>query len=206
VIIGLTVFEISKEAEVRRIDGKYVRVSQLPLADRVSRFATTMWTDTQHMPSGHLGIRVSSAEIGVSWEKQWRETKKGELKPKVRDIAAELEAASPKIVALVEEANRQADIRRREWEAQQEKWRREAEERRRAQNLKESRGELFDIIEAWAAARKTEDFFADVEERVAGAPGNERDLLLSRIREARAMLGGVDALHRFKTWRSPDER
>ena len=205
VVIGLTIFEFSEEVEVGYVDGKYVRRSQLPLAERINRFGTT-WIHKRHMPNGRLCIRASSVHAGVSWEKKWGGAKKGAMKSQVQEIVAKLEASSPTILALIEEANRQAEIRRREWEEQQERWRREQEERRRAQNIKESRKELFDIIEDWAIARRTEEFFSDIERRLADAAISDRESMLGRLRDARGLLGGIDALERFKTWKSAEER
>lgn len=204
-VIGLTIFEFSEEVEVGYVDGKYVRRSQLPLTERSNRFGTT-WIHKRDMPNGRLCIRASSVHAGVSWEKKWGEAKKGALKSHVQEIVAELEASSPTILALIEEANRHAEIRRREWEEQQERWRREEEERRRAQNINESRKELFDIIEDWGIATRTEEFFTDIERRLADVSISDRDLMLDRLRQARALLGGVDALERLSGWKSAEER
>lgn len=205
VVIGLTIFEFSEEVEVGYVDGKYVRRLQLPLAERINRFGTS-WTHKRHMPNGRLCIRASSVHAGVSWEKKWGDAKKGAMKSQVQEIVAELEASSPTILALIKEANRQAEIRRREWEEQQERWRREEEERRRAQNIKESRKELVDIIEDWAIAKRTEEFFTDIERRLADASISDGESMLNRLCAARALLGGIDALERFQAWKSADER
>ena len=56
------------------------------------------------------------------------------------------------------------------WIAEHERWKREEAERRKAEALKASKDELHGIIEAWAAATRLEQFFADAEHRAAGLP------------------------------------
>jgi hypothetical protein len=71
----------------------------------------------------------------------------------------------------------------------------------------ESREELFAIIEAWGVAKQIEGFFEDAEWRAAGLDDDdEKYAVLDRLRRARALLGGVYTLQRFRAWRSPDER
>ena len=62
------------------------------------------------------------------------------------------------------------------------------------------------IIEAWGVANQIEGFFEDAERRAAGLADDDRIAVLARLGRARALLGGVDALQRFRSWRAPDER
>jgi len=205
VTIGLTIFEFSEEIEVVYHEGKYLRRSQLPLAARANQ-ASNMWTTRRHMANGQLCLRASATQADVAWEQKWVEAKKGELKSRAEEIVAYLESSAPSLLALIDEAKRQAAIRLREWEEEQERWRIEELERLRAENLQGSRTELSDIIAAWAEARKVEDFFADVERRLTSFPPADHKRVLERIRQAREMLGGVDALARFRDWRTAEER
>ena len=66
------------------------------------------------------------------------------------------------------------------------------EERRRSQALKESREQLIAIVQAWSFARSFDDFFEDMQHRVSTLPAEQRDAILDRIAQARAMLGGTD--------------
>jgi hypothetical protein len=206
VAFALTIFELSEEVEVKYVDGKYVRTSQLPLPKRRSLYSESTWNHKRHMPSGRLCIRASSSYSRVEWEKQWREAKEGELLSRVRQVVRALEAEAPAIATLYEEGERQAEIERKQWEAQAERWRREAEERRQAETIKESREELFAIIEAWGIAKRIEGFFEDIDSRTTDFSGEERTALLDRLHRARSLLGGVDALQRFAGWKAPDER
>jgi hypothetical protein len=209
VAIGLTFFELSEEVEVRYVDGKYVRVADVPPpAPRRRRWAPpeNVWTHKRDMPSGRLCLRASSPYARATWEKKWQESKGSDLTSKVPQIARELEAEAATIAALVAEGERQAEIERQKWEAQQVKWRAEEAERRRIQNTKESREELFAIIEAWGVAKQIEGFFEDAERRAAELDEDSKNAVLERLRRARTLLGDVDALRRFRAWRAPEER
>ena len=158
------------------------------------------------MPSWRLCLRGSSPYARAKWEKQWREGRGSDLSSKVPQIVRELETEAATIAALVAEGERQAEIERQKWEVQQAKWRAEEAERRRIQNTKESREELFAIIEAWGAAKQIEGFFEDAQRRAAELDEATRDAVLDRLKRARALLGDVDALRRFRAWLSPEER
>jgi len=140
------------------------------------------------------------------WEKQWREGKGADLSSKVRQIVREMETEAATIATLVAEGERQAEIERQSWETQQAKWHAEQLERRRIQNTKESRDELFAIIEAWGVAKQIEGFFEDAHRRAAELDEDTRDTILDRLKLARELLGDVDTLRRLRGWRSPEER
>lgn len=206
IAIGLTTFELSDEVQVRYVDGRYVPVSdaQAPKRGRHDEYA---WTHKRDMPSGCLCVRASSPYHGAEpWEKQWREEKAGTLSSHISEIVESLESAAVVIAALVAEGERQAKIRRTEWERQHEEWRREEAETRRLQQTKASRAELLSIVDDWAVAKQMEGFFADATTRTETLDGVERERVRERLRRARALLGGVDALERFRAWAAPDER
>jgi hypothetical protein len=122
------------------------------------------------------------------------------------DIVSGLEAAAVTVARLVEEGQRRAEEEHRRWELERERRQREEEERRRLQNIADSRAELDAIIEAWGDAMHVEQFFADAERRATAVDGPERAALLDRLRRARGLLGSVDALQRFLSWKAPEER
>jgi hypothetical protein len=206
VAIGLTIFELSEEVEVQYVDGKYIPVARVPTSRRTELLSPSVWTHKRDMPSGRLSLRATSPYPRATWQTQWPETKRGELGAKVPEIVLELESAAVTVARLVEEGERRAEVERREWEAEQEKWKREAAERRRVQNVKESREQLFGIIEAWNIAKGIEDFFEDVERRARDLGDDERERLLDRVQRARSLLGGVDASQHFLVWKAPEER
>lgn len=200
VAIGLTFFELSEEVEVQNVDGKYVPVAEVPPAKR------RPWTHSRDLPSGKLALRASSPYVLATWEKEWREGRQGELERKLPHIISELEAAAVTISKLVEEGERRAEEERQRWEIERERWQRQEAERRRVQNVKESREELFGIISAWGAAKQVESFFEDAERRAASLAEDDRAALLDRLHQARTFLGTTDALQRFLSWKSPEER
>jgi Xaa-Pro aminopeptidase len=152
---------------------------------------------------------VRSGILAIStggWKRQWRETKTGDFPGKLSAIVKELKREAATIALLVEEGERKAEIERQEWEARQIIWRREEEERRRIKAEKDSREELFEIIEAWVEAKRIEEFFADAEQRAAELGDEEKSILQERLKLAREMIGGTDALKWFRSWKTPDER
>jgi hypothetical protein len=118
----------------------------------------------------------------------------------------ELESIVPTIVQRREEAQRQAEIERQRWEAECREEKRRERERRRAQLIKESREQLFAIVDDWALADRIERFFDDAERRASALDSDDRVDLQDRIRQARALLGGTDALARLQQWKAPSGR
>lgn len=205
VLIGLTIFEMSENVEVKYQDGKYTRVSELPVK-KPKRYESYSWTSMHDLPSGRLCVQAYSPYQRADWRRQWRETKAGDFPGKLSAIVKELKREAATIAQLVEEGERKAEIERQEWEAKQIIWRREEAERRRIKAEKDSREELLEIIEAWAEAKRLEEFFADAELRVADLGDEEKRRLQERLKLAREMIGGTDALQWFRSWKAPHER
>lgn len=202
--IGLTIIEMSEEVEVRYVNGKYIRESDYVLPKRGGNRYT--WTTKKDYPTGRLCLQAYSPYWRAKWIKQWRETKKRDLENQIKSIVKELEQAAGPVARLVEEGERQAEIERQRWEAQKERWSREEAERKAAKALKESREELFQIIDAWAEANRIEKFFHDIEKRAVALSENERFRISERLTLARKLIGSVDALDYFINWRSPEGR
>jgi len=205
VLIGLTIFEMSENVEAKYQDGKYVRVSDLPVRKQ-RRYESYSWTSMHDLPSGRLCIQAYSPYHRANWVRQWRESKAGDLPEKLSAIVKELKREAATIVQLVEEGERKAEIERKEWEAKQVIWRREEEERRRVKAIMDSREELSEIIKAWAKAKRIEDFFTDVERRVANLEEDEKTAVLERLALARKMVDTTDALRWLAAWKTPEER
>jgi len=128
------------------------------------------------------------------------------LSRKIPTIVRELEAIVPTIVLRRQEAQRQAEIERQRWEAECRERERREQERRCAQAVKESREHLLAIVEAWALAESIERFFDDAKRRASALSSDDRAALLDRIKQARGLLGGTDALARLQQWKAPNER
>jgi hypothetical protein len=142
----------------------------------------------------------------VSWSKSWQETKTASLRGHIRAIVEELEAFVPELVAKLEEADRQAELRRQEWLREEERRKREEDRRRISQSIKDSKTDLRAVIERWADVMSIERFLAGVERRAADLPDEEKQGVLERLALARAFLGTQDPLDFFRGWQAPRER
>lgn len=206
VVIGLTVFEISEEIEVGYLNGEYIPIAQYLQHPKVKNKSVYTWTTKQDTPSGRLCIQAYSTHPGTKWLKQWREVKAGEFSKTLKSIVSELCNSVEEISQATQIAKQEAEERQRQWDLQREKDRLEAEERRRAKNLKDSQDELFSIIENWAEVKRIDEFFKDAQLRANDLSDKERQAVEARLTEARKLLGTLDALERFKDWKSPGER
>lgn len=206
IVIGLTVFEISEEVEVGYLNGKYIPIDEYlnnPLPKRKSTFS---WTTKKDIPSSRLCIQAYSTHPGTKWIKQWRESKPGEFSKSLKSVVNELCNSVDEISYATQIAIQEAEERHRQWEIQREKDRIEAEAQRRAKNLKDSKDEICKIIETWAEAKRIDEFFKDALFRANELSNEEREAIETRLTEARKLLDTIDALERFKEWKSPDER
>jgi hypothetical protein len=203
VAFGLTLFEPTEEVEVRYLDGKYVRVSDLPPRPPRRGYPTSSWTTTRDMATGRLALRATSPYWRAPWEQQWRESKPGSLPGKVSEIVRTLEGEAPGLAERVAEGEQQAERERLEAEERHRRWQAEERERRRLERIKQSREELLKAIDSFRYAQGFESFFADVERRAAELPSPEQIEILKKVGRARALLGGVNALERFAQWVPP---
>jgi len=206
VAIGLTIIELSENVEARYVNGEYARLSDYAPKRRGRYVADRGWTSTHDFPTGRLCLQAYSPYPRTLWTQQWRETKMRDLSTRIPAIVRELTKATVDIARLVEEGERQAELEHQRWVAQMEQWKREEAERRAAKALKESKEELREIIEMWATSKRLEAFFTDAEHRLEDLPEDERAPTMERLRRARELIGSIDALERFQSWKAPEER
>lgn len=137
---------------------------------------------------------------------RWPEAKARELRGQLDDIVDYLAKAATTIAGLVEEGERQAAIRRQEWEEErrrlEERWEREHQEKARS----EARQELLEAIRAWDDARRIQVFFREAEDEALSRTSEEREVLLGRLAIARDLVGEMDTLGMLMKWRGPEER
>jgi len=206
VAIGLTVIEMSEAAEARYVNSEYVRLTDY-VPKRRGRYALDHgWTSTHDFPTGRLCLQAYSPYPRADWTQQWRETPARDLSGRIPAIIRELETATIEIARLVEEGEHQAELERKRWEAQRAQWQREEETRQVAKALKDSKEDLLQVIDAWAAAKRLDEFFTDAERRAQDLPDDQRKRTVERLRRARALIGSINALERFDAWRAPEER
>lgn len=99
VAVGLTLFELTEEVEARYLNGKYVRVSELP--PRRGGYPSSSWPTTHEFATGRLALRATSPYWRAPWERQWRESKAGSLPGKVSEIVRTLEQEAPGLAERV---------------------------------------------------------------------------------------------------------
>ena len=205
VAFGLAVIEMSEKVELRYVNGKYIRESEYT-PPKPGRTASYTFTTIQDVPCGRLRLVVYAPYQGVDWVVTFQESKTKQLTKQIPAIVKSIEHSTVTVVEEVEEAEHQAEVRRREWEAQQERWRKEEDERKTAQSIKESREQLEQVIQAWARVVSLEQFFEGVQARAEGLPETQKQQTLERLQLARDFIGTQDPLDFFRTWKTPVER
>ena len=201
--IGLAVVEMSERTTLRYVGGKYVRENEyVPPPSR--RLIDHSWTTERDLPSGRLRIVAYSPYHRVKWSAQWQETRSTSLR--AGQIVEQIAAAAPDLVAKLEEADRQAELRRQEWLAAEERRRRDEDRKRVEQSVADSKAELQQIMQRWFNVMSTEAFLAGVEQRIQNLPEIERLDVLERLSLARAFVGTLDPLAFLRTWKTPEER
>lgn len=206
VAIGLTLFEMTEQLEARYVDGEYIPLGKLPAAGRRRPMPSWSWTTHKQFATGRLCLQAFSPYLVADWVHRWPEAKARELRGRLDEIVDYLAKAATTIAGLVEEGERQAEIRRREWEEErrrlEERWERERQEKARA----EARQELLEAIRAWDDVRRIQAFFRAAEDEALSRKSEERAGLLKRLAIARELVGVVDTLGMLMKWRVPEER
>ena len=191
---------MSENVTLRYVNGKYIRESEY-VPPRNRYHVDDSWTTTRDLPSGRLRIVAYSPYGRVNWSTQWQERKSASLRGQIKSIVEAIEAMAPNLVAKLEEADRQAEIRHREWLAAEERQRREEDRKRVGQSIAESNAELRQVIEHWSNVMSIEHFFAGVERQANDLPEIDRCHVLERLTLARSFLGSQDPLDFFRSWR-----
>ncbi len=204
--IGLTLFEMTEEVEVMYISGDYVPVRSLT-PERLKRLkGPGHWTTRKSTASGRRCLLAYCPHWPVSWTKEWRETKPGQLPRFFSDVVNELETVAPELTKRILEAQEAAAAQRREWEAQRERERIEAESKRVAQARLDARADLFTAIAGWDEARRMHAYFDAATADAHRLDVSGRAAVLERIEKARELIGPLDALEALRNWKAPDER
>lgn len=113
---------------------------------------------------------------------------------------------APKLADELEKARREAEIRRQQWQIEEDRRDREEDQRRIRQSETESDADLRQIIGIWSEVVGIERFLAGVEQRAEQLPAAERQRVQDRLALARHFLGTQDPLDFFLNWRTPVER
>ena len=206
VAFGLAVIEMSESVLLRYVNGNYVRESDYKPAKRAARYGDYSWTTTRDIACGRLRLVVYAPYSGVSWSMLFQETEAGGLTKQMPEIVKSIENSIEILAGKVKEAEREAEIRRQEWKAQQEKWRREEDRRRVAESIQESRDQLDEVIQEWARVMSLEQFFKGVESHARDLPEGRQREILRRLELARDFVGTQDPMEFFRSRKTPVER
>jgi hypothetical protein len=199
---GLTIFETTEHVEaVYDWDQpiRYVRATPDVMKSK-ARWTTT---SKHHMPSGRLALRAYFPDWRVPWEKVWGAPKAGRLP--FTTIIQDIEAEIPRLIRLREQVDAQAAIERQRREAEERERQLQERERQWAEAQEQSREQLLEIVEGWLLARSIEAFFDDAIRRSKALDSEHLAVIEDRVAKAHAMLGGLDALARFRQWKTPEE-
>jgi hypothetical protein len=206
VAFGLAVIEMSESVALRYVNGKYIRESDYKPPKTSARYVDHSWTTTKDIPCGRLRLVVYAPYRGVDWSILFQESKDRTLTTDIPKMVKSIEHSTEVLIAKVQEEERQAELRRQEWEAQQERWRQEQDRRRVAESIKESREQLAKVIEDWARVVSLEQFFSRVQSRAQDLPEEQRQEVLKRLALAREFVGTQDPMEFFRSWKTPVER
>jgi hypothetical protein len=195
VAIGLTVFEIGEEAEFRYVKGDYVRASELPPTKRYDEMFS--WVTTRETASGRLAIRAYSPYGGTSSQQTWHEDKPGKLVRDVRAIVQAVEEAAPEVARLAEEAMRKAEEESRRGGP------RSASTNGRSESVgdRRRRGRAASSCSRSSGRGRWRATSSGSSRTPSVGPASCRTRA-----EARQLLGGLDPLRHFSSWKSPSDR
>lgn len=204
VAIGLALFEIAELGDAVYEDGRYVRAPKTAAFERLK--AADPWRAHQtFLPSGRLGLLAYSPYPGSDWNKYWREAARGDLPGRFEEIAGELERAAPVIADRVQESERQAQERHRQYELAEQRRRAEEIAKAHAQADAESRQHLLSVVDHWVLACNVEQFLQSLTDAREGLSHDEQAQLDDRVETARRLFRSTTALQHFADWRTPDE-
>jgi hypothetical protein len=203
---GLAIIEMTEAVLMRYLNGKYIRESDYR-PPKISRGnADYTWTTTENIPCGRLRLVVYSPYRDISWSMSFQEKTGRALTHNIAMIVRSIENSTEQMRKEIVEAEQRAEAWRQEQKELQARWAREEDQRQIARSIKESREQLEQVIQSWAAAVSIEQFFIGVEERASILSEAERGQALERLQLAREFIGTQDPLDFFRSWKSPSER
>lgn len=216
--IGLTIYEPSELVEGRYLNGKYVRVSEIPVPKRRSSLDFADYRGTPRpFTTGRLAVRAYSPDSDVPWERHWEEPEPGDLVGMIDEIIRSLKRHAAMLAPQVKEAT---ENRRKEAEARvvahaawlkdeavrQEARRQAAEAKVRAQAIQDSRRDFFDLIQRWDEARRVQTFIREAEAAISALDPGEQADIGERLQRMQTLLGDADPVQAIRAWKAPEER
>lgn len=175
---GLAVIEMTESIVIRYVNGKYICDADYKQPKRARAYADDTWTTTNDLPCGRLRLVVYSPHADVSWSMSFQETRTRTLTEDITKIVKSIETSTELLRKETAEAERRAELRRKEHEAQHERWLIEEDQRQIARSVKESMDELDQVIESWAIAVGIEQFSKELKNGPAIPPKSKEKLSL----------------------------
>jgi hypothetical protein len=197
---------MTEKVVMRYLSGKYIREAEYVPPKRSRGYEYHTWTTTQDLACGRMRVVAYSPYRRVDWFQSWQETKHSGLTGQIASIVRSIEAAAPQLVERIEEAEKQAELERRRWEAEREQNRLEEQQRLRQKATDESNAQLEKVIAAWDRTSRIQVFLDGVEARAQVLPEQERKRVLQRLDLARQFVGSNDPMSFLMSWRTPEER
>ncbi|HKF47587.1 MAG TPA: hypothetical protein VKB38_09545 [Terracidiphilus sp.] len=203
---GLAVIEMTEAVLMRYVNDRYVRESDYRASKTSRRHMDHTWTTTKSIPCGRLRVVVFSPHRDVSWSISFQETVERTLTQDIAKIVKSMRSSTEIVQKEIDAAEHRALLREQQWEADQARWRHQADQRQIAKSINDSREQLNQVIEAWARVVSIEQFFKGVEERVSNLSEGQRAAVQERLRLAREFIGVQDPLDFLLSWKTPGER
>lgn len=160
----------------------------------------------QKHPMRRLRLVVYSPHRDVSWSVSFQEKVERTLSQRIAKIVKSIESSTNVLQKHIEESVDRACLREQQWEAQQQKWCRDQDQRQITKSVSDSREQLNQVMQAWAEVVTIEQFFKGVEERASTLSETQRQIVHERLRLAREFLGEQDPFEFFLSWKTPTER
>ncbi len=204
--VGLVLIEMTERVTMRYLDGSYVREDSKTVRSARPWQLAHSWTTEQDLPCGRFRFVAYSPLANIEWSASWQGTQAAELKSLIPSMVARLQSSEAELQALVLAEEKAVAQRRKEWAEAQERYRRQEDRRAVERALLESREQLAEIMEKWAAATAVERFLQEAEKRMEQVDDERRVHIQTRLALARAMLGEQDPLAFLSDWLAPDER
>lgn len=204
--VGLVLTEMTERVTMRYLDGSYVREDSKLVRSARPWQLTNSWTTEQDLPCGRFRFVAYCPLANIEWSTSWQDTQSADLKSLVHSIVSRLENSETELQALIVAEEKAAAQRRKEWAEAHERYLRQEDRRAVERALAESKEQLADIMQKWAAAIAVERFLQEAEKRVEQVDDERRAHIQTRLALARAMLGEQDPLAFLSDWLAPDER
>jgi hypothetical protein len=203
---GLAVIEMTEAVLMRYVNGEYIRESDYRASKTFRRHVHHTWTTTKNIPCGRLRLVVFSPHPDISWSLSFQETAKRTLTQDIAKIVKSIKSSMGVLQKEVEAAEHRALLREQQWEADQQRWCREEDQKQIAKSISDSREQLHQVMQAWAKVVTIEQFFKGVEERASSLSETHRRSVQERLRLAREFIGVQDPLEFLLSWKTPGER